>query len=159
MTTITANLEKAFPGTNRDVTVTPLTTMVVGDVRTALFILLGAVGFVLLIACANVAHMLLARGTARHREMTVRLALGASRATSARGSCSPRASCSPWWEAPLAFVSRVSGLAVLVALAGGSIPRADGIALDPRVLAFTAVVSLATGIAFGLLPAMRVSRT
>jgi putative ABC transport system permease protein len=158
MTTIAANLEKAFPGTNRNVTVTPLTTLVVGDVRTALLILLGAVGFVLLIACANVAHMLLARAAARHREMTVRLALGASRARLLRQLLTESIILALIGGALGVGLAR-AGLDVLVALSADSIPRSDGIVLDPRVLLFTAVISFVTGIGFGLLPALRVSRS
>ena len=158
MSAIAANLEKAFPGTNPAVMVAPLDTMVVGDVRTALLVLLGAVAFVLLIACANVAHMLLARASARHREMSVRLALGASRARLLRQLLTESIVLSLVGGA-LGIVLATAGLRTLVALAGSSLPRAETIGLDPAVLVFTTVVSLVTGVAFGLLPAVRVSRS
>ena len=158
MSAIAANLEKAFPGTNPAVMVAPLDTMVVGDVRTALLVLLGAVAFVLLIACANVAHMLLARASARHREMSVRLALGASRSRLLRQLLTESVVLSLVGGA-LGIVLAKAGLRTLVALAGSSLPRAETIGLDPAVLAFTTVVSLVTGLAFGLLPALRVSRS
>jgi putative ABC transport system permease protein len=153
---VTANLERDFPGTNRNVTVTPLETMVVGDVRSALFVLLGAVGFVLLIACANVAHMLLARASVRQREMTVRLALGASRARLVRQLLTESVLLALAGGALGVALARV-GLQVLVGLAAASLPRADAIGLDWGVLAFTIVVSVVTGMMFGLLPAMRTS--
>jgi putative ABC transport system permease protein len=156
--TITTNLEKAYPGTNRNVSVTPLEQLVVGDARSALLILLGAVGFVLLIACANVAHMLLARATARHRELTVRLALGASRSRLLRQLLTESVLLAVTGGIVGVALARV-GLRALVSLAGDTIPRADGIALDLGVLVFTGLLCLATGVAFGLLPALRVSRT
>ena len=157
MTAITGNLEREFPGTNRDVVVTPLETMVVGDVRAALLVLLGAVGFVLLIACANVAHMLLARASARQREMHVRLALGASRARLLRQMLTESTVLGLAGGLVGVLLAYV-GLRALLALSAGSLPRVDSITLDGGVLAFTGLVSMVTGVAFGLLPALRVSR-
>jgi len=157
MAGIAARLDRLYPGTNRNVTVTPLRDLVVGDVRPALLVLLGAVGFVLLLACANVAHMLLARGAAREREITIRAALGASR---------PRIAQQLLTESVLlALMGGAIGLALaaygvhaLVALGGSGLPRADEIGLDARVVLFTVLVSVATGLIFGLAPASRGSR-
>ena len=157
MASITANLEREFPGTNRNVTVTPLDTMVVGDVRTPLLVLLGAVGFVLLIACANVAHMLLARASARQREMNVRLAVGASRGSLVRQLLTESLVLSLAGGAAGVLLA-IAGLRTFVQLSAGSIPRADEIGLDLGMLVFTAIVSIVTGLAFGLLPALRGSR-
>ena len=157
MASIAAALEREFPGTNRNVTVTPLETMVVGDVRTALLVLLGAVGFVLLIACANVAHMLLARASARQREMHVRLAIGASRARLLRQLLTESLVLGLAGGAGGILLAMV-GLRTFVRLSGGSIPRVGQIGLDVGMLAFAMIVSLGTGLAFGLLPALRVSR-
>ena len=150
-------LEREYPGTNRDVTVTPLRDLVVGDVRPALFVLLGAVGFVLLLACANVAHMLLARGAARAHELTIRTAVGASRTRIVRQLLTE--------SLLLGVVGGVLGLVLaawatraLVALGGVGLPRAGEIGLDGRVIAFTVLVTLATGLIFGIAPALQASR-
>jgi putative ABC transport system permease protein len=155
---ITAALERAYPGTNRNVTVTPLRDLVVGDVGPALLVLLGAVVFVLLLACANVAHMLLARSSAREREMTIRTALGASRARIVRQLLTENVLLSTVGGL-LGLVVAGYGLRVLVTLGGAGLPRANEIALDGRVIAFTAIVSLTTGLIFGIVPALRASHT
>lgn len=150
---VTARLEAQFPGTNRDVRITPLTEQVVGDVRPTLIVLFGAVGFVLLIACANVAHMMLARATAREREMAVRAALGAGRARLVRqllAESTLLAACGG--AAGLALAAL--GLRVLAAQAPTSIPRVDTVTLDGRVLLFAIAISLATSVVFGLVPAL-----
>ncbi|MFL5613396.1 MAG: ABC transporter permease [Gemmatimonadaceae bacterium] len=156
--TITAALEREYPGTNRNVTVTPLRDLVVGDVGPALVVLLGAVAFVLLLACANVAHMLLARASGRRREMTIRTALGASRARIVRQLLTESlllASAGGF----LGIAMADYGLRVLVTLGGAGLPRANEIRLDGRVIAFTAIVSLTTGFIFGIAPALRASCT
>jgi len=157
METLTARLEKEYPGTNREVTVRALDDIVVGDVRPALLVLLGAVGFVLLIACANVAHMLLARAAVRHKEVALRAALGASRARVVRQLLTE--------SLLLAAVGGAAGLALaaaglraLIAISPANLPRLETAGLDLRVLAVTALVSLFTGIAFGLVPALQSSR-
>ncbi len=156
VTTVASQLEQLYPGTSRDVRVTDLTTQVVGKVRTPLLIILGAVAFVLLIACANVAHMLLARAARRQREIAVRVAIGASRARMIAQLLTE--------SLLLAALGGVAGLGlgeigvrVLATQGASSIPRAATITLDARVLLATALVTLLTGIAFGLAPALRAS--
>ena len=129
-----------------------------GDVRLALLVLLGAVGLVLLIACANVANLLLARGEARQREISIRAALGASRWRIIRQLLLE--------SFILAAIGGVAGLLLawssldlLVALSPGNIPRLERIGLEPRVLIFTLGLSFITAFIFGLMPALHAAKT
>ena len=156
MAAITARLDRDDPGTNRDVVVRPLEDAVVGNVRPSLRVLLGAVGFVLLIACANVAHMLLARAAGRHREVALRAALGATRGRLIRQFLTE--------SVVLALAGGVGGILLalasirlLAALAPADIPRIDSVGVDGAVLAFAAAVSVLTGLLFGLAPALQAS--
>jgi predicted permease len=152
-------LEQNFPRDNagRGLTTSPIMTELVGDFRQRLFVLLGAVGFVLLIACGNIANLLLARGTARGSELAVRAALGAGRGRIVRQLLTE--------SVVLAFVSAAVGLALalwsiraLVSAAPPGIPRLEQTGLDPYVLGFTAITSLASALVFGLVPAFRAGR-
>ena len=152
-------------GPDESAGVVPLRDALVGDVRLPLLILVGAVSFVLLIACANVANLLLARAAARQREIAIRTAVGASRGRLIRQLLTE--SLMLGLASGLAgFVLGAWGVRILLALSPGNLPRVSDVdhaaaavsALDWRVLAFTLGVSLLTGILFGLFPAVQISR-
>ena len=158
MTTLAARLEQQYPQFQAGwtVKVVPLHRQLVGDVSTPLFILLGSVGFVLLIACANVANLLLARATGRQREIAVRSALGAGRSRVIRQLLTE--------SAILAIVGGFAGLVLahaavqaLVAFSPGNLPRLEEVGIDHVVVGFTLILSLVTGTVFGTLPAFRLS--
>ena len=138
------------------ISVVPLAEQVVGDVRRALLVLLGSVAIVLLIACANVANLLLTRATGRQKELAVRIALGASWHNLARQLLTESVLLGVCGGALGLLIANAS-LYIVRTINPGNIPRLDAITIDGAVLAFTAVVSILTGILFGMAPAWRAS--
>lgn len=161
MNTIAAQIANQYPASNAGWSVSGqgfYDWMIPEQIRRSLLLFLGAVGFVLLIACSNVANLMLARAAARQKEISIRIALGAGRW---------RIGSQLLVEAlTLAMISGIAGLGIaslamraLKALNSGDVPRLDELSMDGRVLGFSLLISLLTGVLFGLAPAIHAART
>lgn len=156
MTLLGHQLAVQYPDTNKNRTFVTLQMHAnAGDVRSTLWLLLGAVSMVLLIACANIASLLLARAVSRERELAMRAALGAARGRLIR-QCLTESIVLACWGGILGIVLAEIGIHPFIKFWPGSLPRAEEVTLDWHVLVFALAVSLASGVLFGLVPALRI---
>jgi putative ABC transport system permease protein len=160
MTTISSRLEQQYPADDKGwgATIIPMREQMVGEVRTALMILLGAVGFVLLIACANVANLVLVKTLARQKEIAIRTALGASSFRVLRQILAETLMLS-LCGGLLGLAVAHFGVRLIVAFLAQQLPFAANISLDVPVLVFTLLVSILTGVIAGVVPAFRATKT
>jgi putative ABC transport system permease protein len=160
LSAISKRLEQEHPATNtdRNAALLPLAESMMGNVRSLLWLLSGAVSFVLLIACSNVANLLLARTAARRKEFAIRQSLGASRFRVLRQLLTESTLLS-LAGGTVGFLAASWAMNSLLALSPSDIPRKDGIRLDLGVLVFTLAVSILTGLCFGLAPAWKAWKT
>jgi len=159
MNLIASQLQQQYPETNTEkgVRVVPLHKQLVGNVESYLYMLFAAVGFLLLIACANVAGLLLARVTARHREVAIRIAVGASRWRLIRQLLTESVILSAL-SGLLGLLLAYGGVKLLVALTPSEVPRLHEIGLHVPVFLWTLAISVVTGVLFGLAPAVQASK-
>jgi predicted permease len=155
---VAARLATQHPESNAEwnaTSVVPLRTAIVGDVNTALLVMLSVVGFILLIACANLANLLLARGAGRAREIAIRTALGAGRMRIVRQLLTENIVLA-LFGGVLALLLTFWGVRAVLALSADTLPRVETVRIDARVIGFGLLLSIVTGLLFGLVPAMRV---
>jgi predicted permease len=159
MDAVARNLAAEYPDANKGtgIFVNPLKDDIIGDIGPTLFLLLGAVGFVLLIACANVANLLLARSAARAREFAIRVALGATRRRIMHQLLTESILLAAAGGA-LGLLFAAWGTKAALAIVPEALPRTDEIGLDGRVLLFTLAISILVGITFGVVPALKTSQ-